>query len=452
MSFQQVIAGKVKLSGLGGIRRHLIERQRVKTNPNIDLSRSHLNHCIDNLSPEHLNRRVNARIRQLPLKKKLRSDAVGLEDIIISASADFMLSLDPDIREQYFSDSLHFLQNRYGKENVMYCQCHMDESNPHIHVGIVPITPDGRLSAKSLFNPKTLEQLQTDFHDYVSKHYKLERGESHAKRYLPLQQFKANQARCAAKKFADDVNTAIFNQQKLSDAEESAHFATSGLIFTSEDKTTIQIPTTSFLYLKQLAEDGIKLATTFNALNDEIQKLRHNNSIAQSDLQYTLRELEKLRKSTELYATIPKIWRNHIDNNITKLQKNFTDYCHEVNRATVRIFIATQGNLNKTADIMRVHLKKAGISDVTRHTTNVIRAAKQQHRNNLQPPKTTPSWKPPKPFATDYSLPCNPQCLGTYVKLVDLSFNTIDWDLINWNLLSAFDKAEIQRQKMIREL
>lgn len=452
MSFQQVIAGKVKLSGLGGIRRHLIDRNRVKTNPNIDLSRSYLNHCIENLSPDHLNHRVNTRIAQLHLKKKPRSDAVGIEDIIISASADFMLSLDPDTREQYFCDSLHFLQNRYGKENVMYCQCHMDESNPHIHVGIVPITPDGRLSAKSLLNPKTLEQLQTDFHDYVSKHYGLERGESHAKRYLPLQQFKANQARCAVKKFADDVNTAIFNQQKLSDAEDSAHFATSGLIFTSEDKTIIQIPTTSFLYLKQLAEDGIKLATTFNALNDEIQKLRHNNSIAQSELQYTLRELEKLRKSTELYATIPHIWRKHIDDNITQLQKNFTDYCHEVNRATVRIFIATHGDLDKTADIMRVPLKNTGISDVKRHISNVIRAAKQQHRNNLQPPQQIPSWHPPKPSETDYSLPCHPQALCTDANLVDLSFDTIDWDLINWNLLSVFDKAAINRQKMIREL
>lgn len=327
-----------------------------------------------------------------------------------------------------------------------------DESNPHIHVGIVPVTTDGRLSAKSLFNPKTLEQLQTDFHDYVSQYYGLERGEYHAKRYLPLQQFKASQARCAAKKFADDVNTAIFNQQKLADAEDSAHFAISGLIFTSEDKNTIQIPTTSFLYLKQLAEDSIKLATTFNALNDEIQKLRHDNSIAQSDLQYTLRELENLRKSSALYSAIPKIWRSHIDNNITQLQKNFIDYCHEVNRATVRIFIATHGNLDKTADIMRVPLKNAGISDVKLHISNVIRSATKQHRNNLQPPQPTPSWHPPKPSETDYHKPCNPQCLSTDVKLVDLSFDTIDWDLINWNLLSVFDKTEINRQKMIREL
>ena len=62
MAFQQIIAGKVKLNGIGGIRRHLQERERVKTNPNIDLSRSHLNYCIEGLTPDHLIRRVNSRI------------------------------------------------------------------------------------------------------------------------------------------------------------------------------------------------------------------------------------------------------------------------------------------------------------------------------------------------------------------------------------------------------
>lgn len=207
MSFQKVIAGKVKLNGLGGIRRYLQERQRVNTNPNIDLYRYHLNYCIEGLTPNRLNSRINARIKQLRLKKKPRSDAVGLEDIIVNASADFMLSLDAQTREQYFRESLHFLHNRYGKENVMYCQCHLDEFNPHIHVDVVPVTSDGRLYAKSLFNPKTLEQLQTDFHDQVSKFYGLERGESHAKKYLTLQQFKANQAKLTAKQFTDDLDT-----------------------------------------------------------------------------------------------------------------------------------------------------------------------------------------------------------------------------------------------------
>ena len=43
MSYQQLHAGKVKLNGLAGIRHHLLDRQRVKTNPDIDVTRSKFN-------------------------------------------------------------------------------------------------------------------------------------------------------------------------------------------------------------------------------------------------------------------------------------------------------------------------------------------------------------------------------------------------------------------------
>ena len=69
MSYQQLHAGKAKLNGLASIRHHLLDRERVKTNPDIDLSRSHLNHSIENLSPENLINNVRQRIKQLHLKR-----------------------------------------------------------------------------------------------------------------------------------------------------------------------------------------------------------------------------------------------------------------------------------------------------------------------------------------------------------------------------------------------
>lgn len=42
MDFQQLIAKKIKLNGLAGIQNHMLDRDTVKTNPDIDLSRSHL--------------------------------------------------------------------------------------------------------------------------------------------------------------------------------------------------------------------------------------------------------------------------------------------------------------------------------------------------------------------------------------------------------------------------
>lgn len=262
MAYQQLHAGKVKLKGLAGIQHHLIDRDKVKTNPDIDLKRSHFNHSIENLSPEHLARRVHSRIKQLNLKRKPRDDAVGIEDIIVGASVDFMLQLGSEQREKYFSDALHFFQNHYGKENVMYCHCHLDESNPHIHIGIIPVTSDGRLSARDVFNPKSLEQLQTDFHRDVSSHYGLERGESHSKNYLELNNFKARQAKIQLQNYINELDTTKLEQIHIEEIKHSAHFPSTGVLFKSEDKHNIQLPTENFLTLQDMAQNGIKSKST----------------------------------------------------------------------------------------------------------------------------------------------------------------------------------------------
>ena len=442
MSYQQLIAGKVKLNGLEGLRRHLQERERVKTNPNIDLSRSHLNYCIEDLTPDHLSRRVKERITQLHLKKRPRSDAVGIEDLIVSASVDFMLNLDYETREKYFRDSLHFFQRRYGKENVMYCQCHLDESNPHIHIGVVPITSDGRLSAKVLFCPKTLEQLQTDFHHEVAQHYGLERGAHHAKKYLPLQQFKAQQAKIKAQLFADDLRIADISRQKIKEADQAAHFPIKGVIFTSEDRDNIQLPINHYLYLKATGEESTKMAATIHALQDENRQLKHEELQARSDSSFFLHQLQKLEKETALYSAIPKAWRKNIDRQIDKLQLTFSAYCHDLHRATVRTFIATKGDFKRTERILHNLIISTGVKDTDKYIHDVLHAASLQYKKNIQPTIPSPAWKPPKPEETDYKKPDETEIVPLQLSNVP----DINWDMINWNLLSELDKDEIREK------
>ena len=451
MAFQQLIAKKIKLNGLAGIQHHMLDRDRVKTNPDIDLSRSHLNYFIENLTAENLNSRVKARIKQLNLKKHPRSDAVGLEDIVVKASADFMLNVDAETREQYFADALHFLQNRYGKENVMYCHCHLDKSSPHIHIGIVPITSDGRLSAKSLFSPKTLEQLQTDFHRVVSSRYGLERGESHSKKYLPIQKFKAQQAKIKVEQFTEDLQTADLNQRKIEQINESAHYVKTGIIFTSEDKENVQLPTPDFLSLRHFAEQGLKAVAEIDVLKDDIQKLKHDEAQARSDLSFFLHELSKLEKDTEKYSAVPKFWRKHIDDSIDFWKKTFTSYCHDVNRATVKVFIATHFNLDKTEKIMRNHIKKTGVKNIPKHIKNVVLAAHLQLKKDSQPTGCSPSWNTPKPADTDYKKPDETNLVPP-PSFAQLGCDDINWDMFNWNLLSELDKDALIFKEMVRDL
>ena len=56
----------------------------------------------------------------------------------------------------------------------------MDEKTPHMHYGVVPITDDGRLSAKEVVgNKKALTEFQDRFNEHVKQRgYNLERGQS----------------------------------------------------------------------------------------------------------------------------------------------------------------------------------------------------------------------------------------------------------------------------------
>ena len=68
----------------------------------------------------------------------------------------------------------------------------MDESTPHMHLNLVPITKDGRFCSKDLFDKPKLQQLQTDFYNAVGKKYGLQRGkEGSQAKHLSTAEFKA---------------------------------------------------------------------------------------------------------------------------------------------------------------------------------------------------------------------------------------------------------------------
>ena len=442
MAYQHLIAIKVKLNGLGGYRKDIMRQFKVKKNLNIDLARSYLNHPIENLSPKDLPSRVRQRIKQLHLKRKLRTDAVGLEDIVIGASADFMLQLGTEQREQYFSDALHFFQSRYGKENVMYCHCHLDEHNPHIHIGVIPVTPDGRLSARDLFNPKSLEKLQTDFHREVAQFYGLERGEHHSRNYLELNQFKLQRTKQDIQEFTADLDSALLQQEQVDQIMQSAHFVSSGFLIKTEDKERSEMPTHKLLQLQQTAEQGIKANAAVRITQQQNSQLKHEKAQALADSQHYRNLFQSLQKETALYTAVPELWREHVDSSILNWQKTFSTYCHDVNRATLRVFLSTHGNYHQTEKIMHDFTKKTGIEDVHKYVANIIHAANLQHKENLHPNTPLPAWKPPKPFDTDYS---KPDELGV-VPLRLSHVPDIDWDMINWDLLPELDKEEIRHK------
>jgi len=258
MYFQHLQAKKVKLNDLATMQHYLITQE----------SQSEMNHSIEDLSPAKLSSRVKARITQLHLKRRPRSDAVGIEDIMVGTSAEFMQNMGMDLRERYFSDALHFFQNYYGKENVLYCQYHLGEDNPHIHVGIIPVTPDGRLSAKSLFTPKSLEILQSVFHREVSAKYGLMRGDYHVRQFLELCNFKIEQLKLKLEVMTENLELNALNQKELQRISAAAKSKT---FLGADNVEYVELPIADYQKLLQMAHESIKVRAMIHKFQCEFE-------------------------------------------------------------------------------------------------------------------------------------------------------------------------------------
>ena len=81
---------------------------------------------------------------------------------------------------QYFEEALRFFEQYQSRETIISAVVHMDEKTAHMHLSFVPLTPDGRLSAKEIVgNKKKLTWWQDKFWEHMVKKYPdLERGES----------------------------------------------------------------------------------------------------------------------------------------------------------------------------------------------------------------------------------------------------------------------------------
>lgn len=113
----------------------------------------------------------------------------------------FLAELSEADEKRFFSLSLEYLKHRFGKENIKLATVHRDErgkvqshkgGNAHMHVDIVPVTNDGRLTAKELLNRQALIDIQTELPQYLSQNgFDIIRGEKGSKAtHMKMDDFK----------------------------------------------------------------------------------------------------------------------------------------------------------------------------------------------------------------------------------------------------------------------
>ena len=169
---------KYKGPEIGHIEAH-DERQKetYASNPDVDTARSAQN--IHLITPA---RKYRAEVeRQIAAAGcRTRSDSVRMVEALITASPEFFEGKKRSEIEDYFRYALEFIKANQAEATIISAVIHMDEKTPHMHLCFVPLTEDGRLSAKEIIgNRKKLTWWQDEFWKHMVKKYPvLERGES----------------------------------------------------------------------------------------------------------------------------------------------------------------------------------------------------------------------------------------------------------------------------------
>lgn len=152
-------------------------KEKYASNPDVDTSRSHLNFHL--VQPER-KYRAEAERQIAEAKCRIRKDSIRVVETLVTASPEFFKGKKKAEIREFFEEAVRFIEKHQSKDTIISAVVHMDEKTPHMHLFFVPLTADGRLSAKDIVgNKKKLTWWQDEFWKHMVKKWPdLERGES----------------------------------------------------------------------------------------------------------------------------------------------------------------------------------------------------------------------------------------------------------------------------------
>ncbi|EJE4537711.1 plasmid recombination protein [Vibrio parahaemolyticus] len=262
----------------------ILRFEKIKTFEHLNLSNAHINRYLEtpNANPEiknihifgskNLVKTVKDRLQKNGIKPR-KNSVLSVEALLTLSPEYFCEDKDQKKLTEFTKAAVIFLKENFG-DNVISVDLHLDESNPHIHAHIIPLTNDGRLSARDMFNKITLKGFQKSYCEVMtktlSKNFTYKEG-SKAK-HKDIKEFytEINEQ----KKYKEEV---VKLENKLMD-EQDNNFALSNQIKRLENKIKVQ------------QEEISALKKLVNKLKKFITKLKRTKKEQSSD-PYELPEL-----------------------------------------------------------------------------------------------------------------------------------------------------------------
>ena len=147
---------------------------------NANRTRTHLNRELVQF-PEGVRNRTQAiahRIETAGIRRKVSANQVKAIRILLTGSNKDMKQMEAEGRiEDWCNDSLKWIRETYGEQNLVSAVLHMDEKTPHIHATVIPIVTGERRKAgqeeqngKKKYRKKNPQDVRLCADDVMARH------------------------------------------------------------------------------------------------------------------------------------------------------------------------------------------------------------------------------------------------------------------------------------------
>jgi hypothetical protein len=167
----------------GGIGNHIDRKEGAEhTYPHADPERKHLNKNFEVFQGREklpLSKAIQDRVKEgYTSSRKIRANTVMYKTHILTGTHEDMKRIfsNEKTANAWIEKNKEFINKEFGEKNVVRFSLHLDEKTPHIHAVTIPLTNDGRLSAKEIVGNKAIMQQRQDRYAESMKDFGLERG------------------------------------------------------------------------------------------------------------------------------------------------------------------------------------------------------------------------------------------------------------------------------------
>lgn len=178
LSYHAGTEGKMTKGNVQGLENHTFRKTNdvYKNHGNEKIHREMTKYNIDYLKDnkslaDQIEEQIEMRFKG---KRGMNKKSVVAREIIIQPSGNHFDGLDInqklEIMERFTNDSLGWMSNEFGEDNILGYSVHMDEVNPHVHIPVIPMTEDGRVSQKDFFKgPGHLRMQHKGYREHMNR-------------------------------------------------------------------------------------------------------------------------------------------------------------------------------------------------------------------------------------------------------------------------------------------